>query len=89
MGLPHTYIFSTIIPSGSLASQTLSIPQHQSLLVSHTESIRHCGMKRDWLAETTLVQGQANLFLMHTLNGRVFAMTSLQKITAPNELRHT
>ena len=41
--LPH--IIPTIIPSVSLASKTLSIPQHRSLLVLHTESVRHCGTK--------------------------------------------
>ena len=38
-------------PNCSLTSQTLSVPQHRSLQYwPHTESDRHCGRERVWLA---------------------------------------
>ena len=43
----------------SLTSQTLSIPQHQSVLVSacrlHTENGRDCRMERVWIARLKVV----------------------------------
>ena len=48
----------------SLASQTLSIPQHQSLLVSvhmlHVESNRHNGTERVWFARLACVSAWSN-----------------------------
>ena len=88
----HIYIFFISV---ILATQTLSIPQHCSLLLSQSECLAR-GTKRVWLARLPYFGAKQILFLMPTLNGRVFAMISFQKkknptITVPNEdtLRET
>ena len=65
VSLMHSQLYTVVyILVFSLTSQTLSIPQHQSLLVSvhklHAESNRHSGTEKVWLARLACVSAWSN-----------------------------
>ena len=65
VSLMHSQLYTVVyMLVFSLTSQTLSIPQHQSLLVSvhmlHAESNRHSGTEKVWLARLACVSAWSN-----------------------------